>query len=100
MSGEQFTKAPDEREPFTFDFSGRLGAGETITEITVTITVTSGTDPNPNAMIYGLPYSNGSLAIQGIQGGISGNTYHLNCHITTSAGWEYDSCCDLAIQAC
>lgn len=72
---------------YLFPFISALAVGETISSQAVSCTVFSGTDPNAAAMVTGpATVVNGTSVQQGIQGGVAGVIYSLNCVITTSLG--------------
>lgn len=58
-------KDPEEKDKFTFDFAPRLASGETISSAQFTISIESGYDPNPSAMISGMPTISGSRSFSG-----------------------------------
>ena len=94
------SKDPNETELFVFDFLDLLNPGETITGAAVTVTVSVGTDGVPSAMLSGSASISGTQVSQMITGGITGNTYHLECAITTSLGQELVTCGLLPIILC
>lgn len=71
---------------FTFDFTSKLAAGETISTKTVTATVYSGTDSNPSGIITGAATHSGKVVTQRVSNATIGVIYQLLCQITTSAG--------------
>lgn len=81
----------------TFDFSSRLGIGETISTQTVTATVYSGTDASPSAIISGSASVSGAVVTQKLTGGVLGVLYKLLCAVTTSAGQTLQVAAFLAI---
>ena len=79
-------KRATEQEVFTVDFSGLLGASETITSAVWSNTVIRGIDVTPNTMIQGSATITGALVSQVIKGGIAGNFYAPICTAQTSSG--------------
>jgi len=79
-------KAPNEVQTYSFDFTSRLAASETISTKVVTASVYSGTDASPESIIYGAASSSGAIVSQKIGAGVLGVTYLLVCSITTSTG--------------
>lgn len=71
---------------YTFDFSGLLAVGETISTQSVAAGVYSGTDATPSAIISGAASASGAVVTQKITGGTVGVIYELTCTITTSTG--------------
>jgi hypothetical protein len=65
------------------DFMGRLGAGEIIKNVATSCSVYSGTDPNPGAMLVGVPAIGGSIVEQLVRGGVEGVIYKLMYTVTT-----------------
>jgi hypothetical protein len=63
---------------------------QTLASGEVTITVESGTDPNPQAMLVGLPTINGAMITQRVSGGINGCVYRLSFQATTSTGQVFE----------
>lgn len=82
-------KDPEEDILVTFDFTGYLATGETVSNPLVTCeTLYGGTDANPMAMVSG-PASTTTLSprvTQVIVGGNAGVNYRLQCLVDTSLG--------------
>jgi len=68
----------------TAEFISSLGGTESIGSPVVTINVWSGTDPNPSAMLSGVPTASGSQVKQMVTGGVPGVVYYLTFQVTTS----------------
>ena len=92
-------KDPGETEIFTFDFTAALGTGESIITAAVACTVVSGVDAGAAAMVDGAAQIDGTLVVQKIQAGISGNRYTLIATVTTSAGQTLMLAGGLSIQS-
>lgn len=90
-------KLVNETRNYTFDFSSRLAAGETISTQTVTASVYSGVDASPSAIISGSASASGAVVTQKITAGTLGVIYELLCQITTSAGQTLDLAGYLAV---
>ena len=71
-------------QTYTFDFTSKLAASETISTQVVTAAVWSGVDAAPSAIISGSASVSGSIVSQKITGGVLGVIYTLTCTITTS----------------
>jgi hypothetical protein len=73
---------------YTFDWSDWLVSGDTIA--TKTITAQTGLTVNSSSIVAGTNKAGASVpsgAVQvWVQGGTTGNTYTLLCHITTTGG--------------
>lgn len=80
----QAVKRVGETAPVTFDFTGSLAAGETISTQVVAATVYSGTDASPSSIINGAATDSGAVVSQSITAGVAGVIYQLECTITTS----------------
>lgn len=69
-----------EKIVITFDFSGELATGETLSGvISTTVDVVKGTDAAPAAMLNGAAQYDATAkkVLQPIQGGIAGNQYRI-----------------------
>lgn len=77
-------KDPAERLVATFDYREELDTGETITGAAVTCTLLSGTDANPEAVLYGTPTIVDGTVLQFFTGGVDGAVYTLRCQATLS----------------
>lgn len=75
---------PDSNLSFSHDWSGYLGAGDTIASRQWSITPLNGTSPETPS----LTDDTGSIVL--VQGCMAGKVYHLTEHIVTSAGIEDD----------
>lgn len=93
----QSTKKTGETGPVTFDFSGELGASETISTQNVVASVYSGTDANPSAIIDGPASTVLKVVTQSITAGVVGVIYQLLCTVTTSLGRTFQKSSYLAI---
>jgi hypothetical protein len=91
-------KKQGETIPEAFNFISSLGAGETIASAVCTCTVYSGTDPHPSSLIDGATSISGTVATQGITGGIVGVMYELLMTATTSLGNIIEISAYLAIE--
>lgn len=69
---------------YSFDFTSRLGVGETISTQTCTAAVYSGTDASPSSIINGAATKSGAVVTQSITAGTEGVIYKMTCTITTS----------------
>lgn len=78
-------KYAGETKTITFDFTGDLASGETISTKTCTSTVYSGTDASPSSLINGSASSSGAVVSQSITAGTVGVIYLVKCTIVTSA---------------
>lgn len=78
-------KYVNERVVVTCDFAKRLGLGVALDDGTavVTATVLTGTDPNPSAILSGVPSVSGSKVLQFVIGGVNGVTYKLVFQVDT-----------------
>jgi hypothetical protein len=73
-------KNPGEVINVTFAYSTELGSTETIIGTpVVSCSLISGVDPNPSAMLNGIPTVQISNVVQEIVGGLDGCTYQLSC---------------------
>jgi hypothetical protein len=73
----------------TFPFQDQMAFGELINGAIVTVTLYTGTDPNPSAILSGIPnyVSSGGLSVaQTLVSGVSGNVYLLVCTVSTTLG--------------
>ncbi len=77
-------KDPAERLVATFDYHEEIDDGETIASATLTCTLLSGTDVNPDAVLYGTPTIAGGAVLQFFSGGVDGAVYILRCQATLS----------------
>lgn len=80
-------RIPD-RISVAVDFAPFLDAGDSIVAVTSDITVFQGVDPNPTAMLVGLPTFYLNVATQKIEQGLPGVTYLLSITVTTTLGNE------------
>ena len=71
---------------FTFDFTSRMTANETISTKTVTATVYTGTHSNPSSIIQGAASSVGKVVTQRVSNAVTGVIYQLLCEVTTNLG--------------
>lgn len=69
-----------------FDFISRLGPNENLLSAVVFASVYSGTDLNPQAIIFGSASITGTIVNQGLTAGVLGVVYELLCKVTTSLG--------------
>ena len=86
MRQELQPKLSGDTASVTFDFTSRLGSGETISTSSVAASTYSGTDASPSAIISGSASASGAVVSQNITAGTAGVIYELLCTITTSAG--------------
>lgn len=70
----------------TFDFSSRMGVGETISSAGVSASVFSGTDSSPSSILNGAAAISGQTITQSLTGGVLGVLYLLVATATTSLG--------------
>jgi len=70
----------------SIDFISKLGANETIVSAVCTCSVYTGNDPNPSAVIFGVPAISGTIVNQLTTGGVLGTIYELLAKAVTSAG--------------
>ncbi len=77
-------KLQGENQTLSFDFTSRMGVGETLSSATVTCTVYSGVDSNPSTMLVGIPSTSGNIVSQHVASGVTGVTYYLLCTAVTS----------------
>ena len=75
----------NETKTITFDFTGDLASGETISTKVVVATVYSGVDATPSTTVSGTATSSGAVVSQAVLGVTIGVLYQLLCTITTSA---------------
>lgn len=80
----QRSKRQGETSQVTFDFTGLLAVGETISTYVVAATIYSGVDADPTLIIDGPASASGLIVSQTITGGVEGVIYQLVCTITTS----------------
>ncbi len=85
-------KLPDEEEPFTFDFTDRLSAGQSIVSATVTAT--------PTGLTLGTPSVTGALVTVQLEDGDSGVVYHLEALATLNDSSVVGYCTRLRVQEC
>lgn len=78
------TKDPAAVVTLSFDCSGLLATGETITSASIVATTVFGTDTNPSAILSGLPTISGTTVKQVVQGGLDGRFYNLKLTFVTS----------------
>ena len=76
------SKTPGEIINVTFAYASELGSSETIQSAAITCAVLSGTDPSPAAMLLGSASIQTSNVIQGVQAGLDGCSYQLECLAT------------------
>jgi hypothetical protein len=91
MNVDRFpTMDPDEVRDVTFDFAAQVSTTDTaFVAATVTATVIVGTDPNPSAVLVGLPdYATFPSVVQRVTGGLTGVTYKIRCLAVTDGGQE------------
>ena len=81
-----WTKRSRESVLITMDFAGLAPFNDTIVSQGVDIEVDSGVDWNITAMLSGKPMFNGTLMMQMVVGGVSGNIYRLSYFMKTSSG--------------
>lgn len=77
-----------------FPFQDQMAFGELINGAIVTVILYTGTDPNPSAILSGLPNytSSGGLSVsQTLINGVSGNVYQLVCSVSTTLGNTFTS---------
>lgn len=86
-----FMQDPDATSDYAFDWTGRLGTGETITDFTVTAT-TGITVDTPAAT------ESGGIVTVWVTSGTAGAYAQVTCHITTSAGRQDDLAFNVLIQ--
>ena len=67
-----------------FDFSNRLGVGETISTATFSNACVESVDVNSSAMLTGTSVISNGVVSHMVASGIAGNKYVLTCIITTS----------------
>lgn len=80
------SKTALESENFTFDFTSRLAAGETLSSASCAATVYSGVDASPQAIISGPSSISGAKVTQLIVAGVEGVIYDVACTALTSFG--------------
>ena len=82
------TKDPDEDLDYQFDWTGSLEEDETIASYTLTVPtgITSHDDSNTDTAV-----------IFWLSGGTAGETYRIECEITTSASRVYKRSLDMLI---
>lgn len=92
------SKLVGERITITFPFQDELGWGETISSATVFAEVYSGTDLDPELIVYQFPiFTDGVNVTQRIRAGEPGVIYRVSCRIMGSAGTEAEKGGFLAI---
>jgi hypothetical protein len=79
-------KDPSEKDVLTFDFTDRLGAGETVSGATVAIVLKSGTDGSPASILDGAAQVQSPQVLQRVKDGVSGCTYEISCLVDTNLG--------------
>jgi flagellar biosynthesis protein FliR len=77
-------KLVGETATYTFDFTSRLAATETISAQSVTVAVYSGTDATPSSLLSGSASASGHIVSQKLIGGTLGVIYEITCQITSS----------------
>ncbi len=80
-------KGPSETVPLTFDFSGDLPSGVTLSGTpALSVTVTEGTDANPSAILSGAAGFDASVTgvVQAVTGGLDGCEYTITCTCSTT----------------
>jgi hypothetical protein len=90
-------KLLDESALYTFDFSSRLGVGESISSATCTAAVYSGTDASPGAIVSGAASVSSPLVSQLFTGGVLGTTYVVKCKASTTFSQSIDLVAFLSI---
>ncbi len=88
-------RLPDEVEVFTFDFTDRLTAGQTIVSATVTALPNGATD-----LTIGTPSIVGLLVSVLISAGTGGVVDHLECLATLNDSTVVGYCTRLKTQEC
>lgn len=81
-------KDPSEIIPVTFLLGNEQQTGDNIVSCVVSASTYSGTDPNPQAIIFGSPdfIDNPPAVLQRIIGGIAGVSYLIRAVITLASG--------------
>lgn len=78
-----------EAKPAYFPFIREIAASTTLVSAEVEVSVISGTDPDPQGMLVGVPLidNDQKLVQQKVKGeGRNGNTYNIRCIATDSLG--------------
>lgn len=83
-TGMEQSKGTAEVVDLEADFLSQLILGETVLAASCSVVVHSGEDPNPSAMLSGVPSIAGSIVTQKIQGGVAGVIYTVSFAIRTS----------------
>lgn len=74
----------------TFDFTGQLKFGETISSAAMSVTTFSGDDDGPTGILDGSPTIDGAVVTQYDSGGTDGCIYFMTCSATTSLGAVFE----------
>ncbi len=93
-------KMPLEIENYSLDFSARLGAGETITLVSVT-SVNMATGASSTSEIVAVTPAatvSGTEVIFWYQGGVVGEEHIITVEVTTSLGRTLEETVDLAVR--
>lgn len=80
------SKDPAGAQIASFICVDEMGAGETISSVSVTISVLAGVDASPASMLYQAATISGSTVFQPFRGGVDGVTYLIRAEITLSSG--------------
>jgi hypothetical protein len=93
-AAQVMTKTPVEARPYTHDFSNELETGDTITGAVITAT--------PSDLGVGTPViSTDKLKVQAkYSSGADEGRYDISAVVTTAAGYTYELCGTLVVQAC
>ena len=88
MSIQKFSpKDPSETILISFDFINLLtDATETLVSNTWTAIVEKGIDPNPSAILTGIPFIGYNYTTGFVTGGLDGVTYNITVIVTTTKG--------------
>ena len=87
-----------ETVPENFNFLSALGQGETLVSAVTTCSVFTGVDPNPTAVLDGATTVAGTVATQGVTGGVIGVVYELLCTGKTNLANVIEISAFLAIE--
>lgn len=91
------SKLVDERITVLFEFMDELEWGEAVESVDFELSVISGTDPNPELMLFQYPVISGTTVRHFIQGGNPGVIYLVKAVVTGSTGAAYNKVARLAI---
>lgn len=83
-------KDPDEVLDFEVDWTSRIGASDTISEVTWTM---------PSGLTKTSQSVAGKVAIVWISGGTAGNSYNVGCRVVTNGGRTYDETIVLPVRS-